>query len=260
MKTKVRYIISATVLLLFGILGLVLLTISRKEMAILTCESVEICMKDSLRFVTAEEVRSYLDSNYPGIIGERLDSLKLSRIEEMILSRSSIRDCQAWTDASGVLHIVVGQRLPAMRFGDSQNGFYVDETGFIFPLHRNYTADVPHVGGAVPVREGPGFKGEARTEEGRRWIAAMLDFQKYVDKSREWKGKIADTRIDDNGDLVFRTSRGTETVIFGKPYGLAEKFDKMNKYFGRIKPQAADKEYKSISVKYNNQIICRNDM
>lgn len=259
MKAKARYILSAASALLLAVLLGVLLSCSHSERKLLTCNSIEISMVDSLKFVTAKEVRSYLDEKYPGIIGERLDSIRLADIESLLSARSSISGCQAWTDGKGVLHVSVSQRLPAMRFGDAESGFYIDDSGFIFPLHRSYTAPVPYVSGNIPVRVSKGFKGEAPREEDRKWLRNMLEYNSFVSKSKEWRNRISSTRIDANGDLVILTSMGPEQIILGKPDNFEEKFGKIGKYYGRIKPQA-EKDYKSISVKYNNQIVCRKDM
>ena len=63
-----------------------------------------------------------------------------------------------------ILHVRITQRAPVLRFQDGERGFYVDAEGFIFPLHKTYTAPVPVVEGAIPVDVPAGYKGEAREE------------------------------------------------------------------------------------------------
>ena len=82
----------------------------------LACEHVEVEFRDSLKFVSAKDVTSWLDRNYGICTGQRLDSLDLHRIEKMLLSRGPIVGCEAWTDDLGVLHIEIWQRRPVLRF------------------------------------------------------------------------------------------------------------------------------------------------
>ena len=60
---------------------------------------------DSLRFVSEQDIRDYLDKRYGPYIGERMDSVQLARIEDMLESRSAVMRAEAWTTDDGVLHV-----------------------------------------------------------------------------------------------------------------------------------------------------------
>ena len=139
----------------------------RQEASRIVCGRLEVNFTDSLQFVSEQDVRAYLDNNYGAYIGERLDSVQLARIEDMLESRSAVMRAEAWTTDDGVLHVDITQRAPVLRFQNGDRGFYVDDRGYIFPLHPSYTAPVPVVEGAIPVDVPAGYKGEAREERER---------------------------------------------------------------------------------------------
>ena len=258
MRRKVRYAISAALAALLGLAALLLLRETRKERALLACEHVEVEFRDSLKFVSAKEITSWLDRNYGVCTGQRLDSLDLQRIENMLLSRGPIVGCEAWTDDHGVLHIEIRQREPVLRFsyGDT-GGYYVDADGYIFPLHRSYTADVRVIEGSIPVRPAAGFSGQPESDSDREWIAGMLEFERRVSASRTWDDIISRTIIRDNGDIALTLGSGDELYIIGDPDRLDEKFSGIARYQREIRPEVGDGYYRTVNLKYKNQIICR---
>ncbi len=229
----------------------------RQEQSRVICGRLEVSFSDSLRFVSEQDVREYLDSRYGSFIGERLDSVGLARIERLLESRSAIMDCEAWTTADGVLHVNITQRAPALRFQDGDHGFYVDPEGYIFPLHKTYTAPVPVVEGAIPVDIPDGYKGEAPGEKERQWIAGVLAVDRYLSASRNWKDRISAFRVRPGGELVLQLEGRGEQFIFGQPEDIPAKFGRIERYIGVIAPSLEEGHYKTVNVKYNQQIICR---
>ena len=142
MKAFVKYSL-AGVLLAGLCTGIVVLYRNvRQENARIVCGRLDVNFADSLRFVTEQDIREYLDKRYGAYIGERLDSVQLARIEDMIESRSAVRRCEAWTTDDGVLHLEITQRAPVLRFQNGEQGFYVDERGYIFPLQINHGDEI----------------------------------------------------------------------------------------------------------------------
>ena len=229
----------------------------RQEESRLICGRLEVSFSDSLRFVSEQDIRDYLDSRYGSFIGQRLDSVGLARIEEILESRSAVMDCEAWTTGDGVLHVDITQRAPVLRFQDGERGFYVDAEGYIFPLHPTYTAPVPVVEGAVPVDVPAGYKGEAPGERERQWIAGVLDLNRYISASRNWKGRVSACQVRRDGEIVLKLEDRQEQFLFGQPEDIPAKFGRIERYLGVIAPNFGEGHYRTVNVKYNQQIICR---
>ena len=257
MKAFVKYSL-AGVLLAALCTGVVLLYRNvRQESARIVCGRLDVSFADSLRFVTEQDIRDYLDKRYGAYIGERLDSVQLARIEDMIESRSAVMRCEAWTTDDGVLHLEITQRAPVLRFQNGERGFYVDDRGYIFPLHPSYTAPVPLVEGAIPVDVPAGFKGEARQERERAWIAGILAMNQFTSSSRNWQRRITHIRVRPGGELLLSLDGRSEQFLVGQPDNIPDKFMRIDRYLGTIAPSKPEGYYKTVNVKYNQQIICR---
>lgn len=265
MKTIVRHIISWALIAVFCIGMGLLLRKTSDEMVEIPCQEVNIHFLDSLKFVSENEIKSYLDSKCGPLIGKKIDSLELYRIEDLLDSRSAIMKSEAWTEVwteninekHGVLNISITQRAPIVRFECSDGGFYIDQDGFIFPLHSSFTADVPVVKGNIPVKVDSGFKGEAPEEADRLWLKKVSWLVTMLNNSKAWKGRFSSITIASNGDIILKAADKKESFIIGPPDNIESKLEKIERYYSQIVPNVGEDHYKSVNLKFNNQIICR---
>lgn len=215
------------------------------------CNALDVQIKDAYEFVTPDDIRGFLDRKYGVYIGQRLDSLDLGRMERMLEEKSVVMKSEAWTTRDGVLHISIVQRAPALRFQRGSQGFYIDKTGYVFPLHSSYTADVPLIEGDIPPLE---------DGQNAEWSKGLLELCSYITSSRQWKERIEKISVGAGGDVELKTIDGKERFIFGFPDDIPAKFAKMGKYYSHIRPSKDEGYYKSVNLKYNKQIICRKDI
>ncbi|MCR4824792.1 MAG: hypothetical protein K5849_05480 [Bacteroidales bacterium] len=257
MKKAVRYSIAAALALLFCFGMGALSRHVRRELDQAVCGTLQVNFTDSLQFVSEQDIREYLDTHYGPYVGERLDSVQLYQIEDMLESRSAVLRCEAWTTDDGTLHLDITQRAPVLRFQNGDRGFYVDDRGYIFPLHKTFSAPVPMVEGAIPVDIPDGYKGEAPDEFSRKWIAGVLEMNHYISSSRSWERSIKHVRVRPNGDLLLTLDGRSEEFIVGQPENIPDKLMRIDRYLGSIAPTREEGYYRTVNVKYNQQIICR---
>ena len=224
-----------------------------------TCHRLKIAVLDSTRlgFVTQQDVKDIIDREYGVYVGKALDSINLKRIENLLEGRSAIRTCEAYTTGDGILHVAVTQREPVIRFKTAGGGFYADATGFLFPLHPGYDCNVTVIEGEIPLQVPAGFKGVPSTEKERSWLCDITGFAQRLDADRKWKGAFSRIAVGTDGDLVLYPSKGKEKFLFGGPDGYADKLARMEKYYTHIAPAKEPGYYKTVNVKYEQQIICR---
>ena len=222
-----------------------------------TCRGVEIAVTDSLKrhFVTEQDVRDYLAEDGK-FIGVRIDSVDLVGIESMLDRRSAIHKSEAYITDDGILHVDITQREPVVRFQGPSGGFYADREGYLFPLQARHTARVPVVDGALPINLKKGFKGVPETEEERQWVADMLQMVRYMADRKEWSDLVGQVSVLKGGGIVLIPREGTERFLFGAPTDIDAKFARIRKYYEAVAP-AQETPYRTVDVRYGNQIICR---
>ncbi len=257
MKKGLKYLIFVLCLLLFAAVAVLLCAGASRQRHLVTCTGLDVQLPKEGRFVSEEDVKGYLQDFYGPYIGERIDSMDLAKIEAALDRRSAIRKCEAWTTADGMLHIGVMQRRPVVRFQLGNDGFYADETGFIFPLQSKYTPLVPVIDGDIPLNVAKDYKGEPGSEKEQGWISKILDMLAYMKRSGVWDRDISQITVQGNGDLVLSPRQGRERFIFGEPEDFEAKFSRIEDYYKYIRPAKDSAYYRTVNVKYDGQIICR---
>ena len=256
MKPALRIVLAAAVLAACLFLWLVGDRVAASNRREVTCKGVEAVIADSLerKFVSPDDIRDWM-ADYGTWAGLRLDSLDLCKVEDIIDHKSAVRKSQAWLTDDGMLHVSITQREPVVRFQGPAGGFYADREGYLFPLQSRFTARVPVVDGALPLKLEKNFKGEPETDKEKEWVRSILGLVKYLADRKEWGDLVGQITVLKGGNLVLIPREGSERFLFGTPTDIDAKFTRIRKYYEGIAP--LENDYKTVDVRYNNQIICR---
>ena len=259
MKKAVKYIlysVLATVILGCIVAAYIAGQQSRRP---IVCKGIRIEVLDSTvnSFVTVSDVRHYLDRSCGELIGQPIDSIDLTKVEKVVDSRSAVLKSQAYVTRDSMLNITVTQRKPVVRFQKKEGGFYADAEGYIFPLQSSYASHVQIIDGAIPLAANSGYKGGIENPDEREWFKKIMNVVNYMEGSKAWKGKIVQIHVLENGELILVPREGNVKFIFGHPHSLEKKFSKMEKYYTTIVPEKGSDRYKTVDVRFDNQIVCK---
>ena len=208
----------------------------------LACSDISVDIPGKHEFLDKDDVMKLLKNNYGVIIGERLNKIDLFKIETIVKTRSSVKECEAWVTKDCILHIQIIQREPVLKIQDKKgNGYYSDKDGIVFPLSDKYEAEVPII--------------RCNTAKGmdREWLNDALDFVQMISSSPKWNSIIKAYIVADNDDFILLSDE--EKIIFGDFSDFKEKMNKLDRFYTQIKPVKS--EYKIVNLKYKGQIVCR---
>ena len=259
MKKAVKYILYS--ILATVILGCIVAAYIAGQQARgpIVCKNIRIEVLDSTvnSFVTASDVRMFLDRSCGRLIGQAIDSIDLTKVEKAVDSRSAVLKSQAFVTRDSILNITVTQRKPVVRFQKNDGGFYADAEGYIFPLQSSYASHVQVIDGAIPLAANSGYKGDIENPAEKAWFRKIMSVVNYMEGSKVWKGKIVQIHVKENGELILVPREGKEKFLFGHPDSLEDKFSKMERYYTTIVPEKGADKYKTVDVRFGNQIVCK---
>ena len=113
------------------------------------------------------------------------------------------------------------------------------------------------VTGRIPLQLGSRFQGRPHTPGEARWLKDLLALGDYIETHDFWHRQVAQIDVDPSGDLILYMNSGEERFIFGRADNLAEKFDKISRYYRSIVPLRKTKPYKTVNLKFKDQIVCK---
>lgn len=218
------------------------------------CKQVRVVLLDSLEtaIVDKQEVKDFLTKN---TLNRPTDSIDLHTLEQALCLRGEVMSAEVYTADSRTVVACLTQRKPVIRLDKGRERWYADPEGYLFPV-RN-AADVPVVTGAIPLSLEPAYKGLA-PRENQEWIRGMVDLARYIDSKPVLRSEVAQIDIAPDGDIVLYTRSAGPAIIFGDSGDCDNKFRKLEAWWRNIEPQVeAGKTYKTINLKYNQQIICK---
>lgn len=218
------------------------------------CSDINVNFKDSLKvnLISKEEIISLVDRREK-VIGSRSDEINLSRIESLLDNRGEIFKSEVYFSSPTTLSIDIVQRKPVVRFENDTEGYYADETGFLFPLLNSY--DVPIVTGEIPLRLGKEYMGIPEGKEGD-WIKEILHLTNYISSNEYWDKNIEQIYIE-NGDICLVSRVSHHKIIFGNCRNIDAKFKKLATFYTTIAPAKGWDTHNVVNLKYNKQIICK---
>lgn len=259
MRPVWKYVIAAGIIfVLFALLLLLDIgSASARKERICTGIKVEFEHQRNLNFLSAKDVKDYVSKGYGSCTGKRLEEINLQEIEAMLDSKSAIKKSEVYTTKDGTLHVMIFQRKPVVRFMSSKGGWYADETGYMFPLQKNYTSRVLVVDGDIPVRPGDDFKGMPKNAKETKWMNDILALVDYISGHKQWNEAITQIHLDNAGKIVLVPRKGKEKFIFGRPEEFDKKFSKIENYYKYIVPAKGEDFYSSVNVSFDGQIVCK---
>ena len=259
MKKAVRYLITALVgVLIFGTVSIAFRA-GVKSREPIQCKGLNVVILDSLEndFVSRADVKKFLEKEYGQYIGIPIDSINLSRIEDIIDGRSAVMKSEAYVTKDGMLNIKVTQRKPIVRFQKEDGGFYADAEGFVFPLQSSYASYVQIVDGNIPINMKSGHKGKIENPKEKEWFDKVMNVVNFIEGSKIWKDRIVQIHVDNGGELILIPREGKERFNIGQPINIKDKFDRMATYYTAIAANREGKTYRTVTLKYDGQIVCR---
>ena len=219
------------------------------------CQRVDIVLLDSLEssIVDRQEMQRYVAKL---VKGQRTDTVDLHAIEQAVRARGEVMSAEVYAASPNAIAVEITQRKPVVRIEKGAKRWYSDPEGYLFPVA--HAVDVPVVTGEVPLTLEAGFKGPAPAES-RDWVLGIVRLARYIDSRNTLRNQIEQIDVAPGGDIVLYTAEDGPAIIFGDSGDYVEKFRKLEVWWRNVLPEARaeEKDYKTINLKYNHQIICK---
>lgn len=239
---------------LIGVVILGLLGLANGYQEGLVCDDINIQIQANSghAFLEPSDVKQTILENYgEEIIGQKMNSIELLRLEEVLQANSFISHAEVYKSLKGVLYVDVETRTPIARImNENGSSMYVDEYGYKFPTTYRHVANVPLVRGAFTELFVPEDSLSCAVEE-------VMPVLKYIHNDPFWKAQISEVRIKENSDVLFYPEVGKMYMEFGPAENMEEKFSNLKLFFEQVANEIGWNTYKGVSVKYRGQVIAK---
>jgi len=207
------------------------------------CREVVIQVMDSTEhtYVSKEEVRHQMQLNNLGLIGQRLDKIRYSRVEYVVSVLRMVRRVECFSTNSGKVFVRIWQNSPVLRIMQDQGNYYVDASGDRLETSFNSAANVLVASGNI--------KDSIHVKRLHR-MAMLLRQDPF------WEAQIVQVFVEPNGEWILVPRVGDYKIEFGLPNDVEDKLSRLKLFYQKALPKVGWEKYSSISLKYRKQIIC----
>nr|WP_320023195.1 hypothetical protein [uncultured Draconibacterium sp.] len=200
--------------------------------------------------VNPAELLKLVKSVDKDIIGKDFDSINTVQIEQALEKHEAILKAEVYkvvtrTDSAtfkGVLAIDLKHRKPVVRIFSNKGNYYLDEFGGKIPVSTNYAANVLVVTGDIS---------EEYAKE------TLLPCVLTIENDEFWKAQIEQIHVQKDGDVLLIPLVGDHTIEFGTLENYQEKLRNMKAFYKQILAKNNWNKYKTISLKYKDQVIAK---
>ena len=244
--------------LLFGFIwvvtlgGLVvLMSFIEIKKAEVVCSQVKVYIPGGQYFIDKEEVDNIMRVHSHALIGRRIEDINIHDLEKRLKSNPFIEFAKVYTDMDGIIRVEISQRQPILRvMNQFDQDYYIDQHGLKIPLSANFTARVLAVNGYID--EVFGKKVDTlHTEIGRELYKTAA----FIRQDPLWDAQIAQIYVNKEHEIELIPRVGSNRILLGNADSLDSKFHNLLVFYKQALPQVGWDRYKTINVKYANQVV-----
>jgi len=231
-----------------------------------TCKKIDVKIIDKTenQFVESADIISLFKQHENKILGYPFDSIRISDLEELILKEQhSVKNAEIFTTIDGKLNIHIKQRNPIMRIINYNNSsYYVDNEGALMSLSKKYSAHVLIANGNINepynLRYTTNvFVATENDELGRgSLLFDLYTLSNFIYNDPFWKAQIQQIYVLDNNNFELIPKVGDHIIEFGGIDNYKEKFRNLMLMYQKGFRAEGWNKYKSINLKYKNQVVC----
>ena len=191
-------------------------------------------------FLSHSMVNKLLIQNKETVKNQAKSVIDLYGLENKVFKNPYVEKACVFLTIDGTLKSIVKQRTPVARIILKNDSYYVDKQGVKVPLSDNYSARVILISGIDE-------------EDGVKEILPLLA---VISEDDFLKKEIVGIKKSEVDEYQFTMRSGNYKIDFGKLTGLDMKFRKLKAFYNKTFLDKTINKYKTINVKYHNQVVC----
>lgn len=237
------------------ITALILLSaVTRKKNSFASTTEVEIVpLKSGEKMLSDRDVRQNLLMAFGNTLeGTELAGLEVERIERVLESDPFVEDAEVFVGQSNTLHVRLRQREPIVRILDNNGGnYYLDNSGAKIPVSPLYAARVLVATGNIAPHTAD-FQ-----DKKRNTLKDVFALTKLLNSDPVWASFIQQIHVNNANEYILVPLVGDQKIVLGSLKNIEDKLNRLKVFYQEGMPYAGWRTYRTISLKYNGQVVGR---
>jgi cell division protein FtsQ len=191
-------------------------------------------------FLTHAMVNKLLIQSRDSIKNKAKSVINLYSLENKVSQNPYVEKASVFLTIEGKLKSIVKQRTPVARVVNGDGSYYVDKEGVKIPLSKNYSARVLLISGIA---------NDDDLNEILPLINTILE-DDFLQK------EVVGIKKSNSNEYQFSVRSGNYKINFGQLTEVDIKIKKLKAFYNKTFEDKTIQNYKTINVKYHNQVVC----
>lgn len=225
------------------------------------CENLIVDIRQTKKYpalTSSDEIRTKLLRNYPSIEGQAISTIDLEEIEKKATVYNHVKDQGAFFYVNGNVGISGKMRKPIARiYNKVGQHFYLGEDTLVMPVSSSHSARVIVANGNLPKLSSEYFtKAASETPKLPSIYKKIYILASKIQNDVFLNALIDQIYIVNHQEIELIPKTGISTIILGDIDDLDNKMKRLKIFYIKGKEKINWNIYKSINLKYENQVVC----
>ena len=208
------------------------------------CSEVKIDIDDEMPdgFLNANEIKQMLERQRLYPLARPMMSVNAREIEEALRKNPFVQEAECYKAQNGHVCISLKQRMPIMHvMATNGDNYYVDIHGSILP-ETHFASDLVVATGSITKKYA------------QKSLTLVVN---EIVRDKFWQSQIVQINVLPDGSVEIVPRVGDHVIYLGSPSNIAQKLERLRKFYLYGLNQAGWNKYSYINVEFDNQIICK---
>lgn len=220
---------------------------------------VKIKNKNNIPLLTSEkELKTNLLQNYLPVEGQKIKNLNLKQIEKNIGDLSYLNEHDAYFQVNGVLNVIATPRKAVVRiYNEAGQHFYLGADTVVMPLAPQHSIRLLMANGNIKPLDQNFFKnGHKDFAELPQIYKKIYNLASKIQEDEFLNALIDQIYVNQEQEFELIPKAGVGLIVFGNLDQADDKLKRLKNFYIEGKDKINWDIYKSINLKYTNQIVC----
>ena len=194
-------------------------------------------------FISYKTVNKLLIQKLKLVEKEGKENINLKLVEQFVQNNKMIETAEIFKEINGEIGAIITQRIPVLRVSNGLDSYYYDDKGKKMPLSSNFSARVPITTSDL----------DAENCDDIIRLANKIKNDAFLQKQIIGINQIEGFNPN---QFELKTRIGNQTVIFGDLKKMDSKMNNLKVFYQKVMADGTINNYKTINLKFNNQVVC----
>lgn len=236
-----------------GLMGFVFLENGNRNISKII---INIDRKTEKGFLSAEKIKTIIEQK-DSLLSRKVKDINTVSIEKTVKQNVYVEHADVYLNMDKNIVVNILEKKPLIRiYTKNGNGFYVGESGEMFPLSPNFTARVLIANGYINAAFNKKKATVFDTVYQNTHLTDLFELTHLIKKNKFLNAQISQVYVNSKGEYDLIPELGEHLIRIGSIEDAQEKLERLVIWYKKAFVKEGGEQFSVISLKFKDQVVC----